>query len=70
MLPNRKQFVARFVICASRTAKHEEAVSRLKHRRRELFFEAGAEDEAEFRHRAVQHARADVLLKDKNTLKR
>jgi len=51
-----------------RCTKHEEAVSRLKHRRRELFLEAGAEDETEFRHRAVQHARADVLLRDRNTL--
>lgn len=51
-----------------RCAKHEEAVSRLKHRRRELFFEAGTEHETEFRHRAVQHARADVLIRDRNTL--
>ena len=51
-----------------RYAKHEEAVSRLKHRRRELFFEVGAEDETEFRHRALQRARADVLLRDRNAL--
>jgi uncharacterized protein YhaN len=42
-------------------AKHEEAVSRLKHRRRELFFEAGVKDEQEFRQRALQFARAEVL---------
>ena len=51
-----------------RQAKHEEAVSRLKHRRRGLFFEVGAEDEAEFRHRALQHARAEVLCRDQDAL--
>ncbi len=33
--------------------KHEEAVSRLRHRRRELFLEAGVKDEQEFRQRAL-----------------
>jgi uncharacterized protein YhaN len=51
-----------------RHAKHEEAASRLKHRRRALFFEAGAEDETEFRRRALQRARAEVLLRDRKTL--
>ena len=51
-----------------RRAKHEEAAARLKHRRRELFFQAGAEDETDFRRRAAQHARADVLLRDRNAL--
>ncbi len=51
-----------------RRAKHEEAAARFKHRRRELFFQAGAEDETEFRRRAEQHTRADALLKDRNAL--
>ena len=40
-------------------AKHEEAISRLKHRRRELFLEAGVKDEQEFRQRALECARAE-----------
>jgi uncharacterized protein YhaN len=51
-----------------RRAKHEEAVSLFKHRRRELFFQAGAEDETEFRRRALQHARAQTLLQERNAL--
>ncbi|MGD0517044.1 MAG: AAA family ATPase [Thermoguttaceae bacterium] len=51
-----------------RRAKHEEAVSLFKHRRRELFFQAGAEDETDFRRRALQHARAETLLRERNTL--
>jgi uncharacterized protein YhaN len=49
-------------------AKSEEAISRLKHRRRELFFEVGTQDEAEFRHRVLQHARAEVLRRDRDAL--
>ena len=51
-----------------RRAKHEEAAARFKHRRRELFFQAGAEDETEFRRRAAQHARADALLRDRKAI--
>ncbi len=51
-----------------RRAKHEEAAARLKHRRRELFFQAGAEDEIEFRRRALEHARASDLLRQRNIL--
>lgn len=42
-------------------AKHEEAIVGLKHRRRELFLEAGVKDEPDFRQQALEHARADVL---------
>jgi uncharacterized protein YhaN len=49
-------------------SKHEEAVSRLKHRRRELFFEAGVKDEQEFRQRALQAARAEVLAGERNAI--
>ncbi len=49
-------------------AKHEEAAARIKHRRRELFFQAGAEDETEFRRRALQHTRANALLRERNIL--
>jgi uncharacterized protein YhaN len=51
-------------------AKHEEAVSRLKHRRRELFFEAGVKDEQEFRQRALQFARAEVLGREREAIDR
>jgi uncharacterized protein YhaN len=51
-----------------RRAKHEEAAARHKHRRRELFFQAGTEDEADFRRRALEHARAGDLIKRRNVL--
>ncbi len=51
-------------------AKHEEAVSRLKHRRRELFFEAGVKDEQEFRQRALQAAQAEVLGRERDAIDR
>jgi len=51
-------------------AKHEEAVSRLKHRRRELLRESDAKDEQELRHRAVQAARAEVLRQERDALSR
>ena len=51
-------------------AKRAEAVGRLKHRRRELLIEAGAEDEREFRDRAVRFARAEVLRRDREALTR
>ncbi|MGW8255981.1 MAG: ATP-binding protein [Thermoguttaceae bacterium] len=50
-------------------AKHGEAVSRLKHLRRELFFETGARDEPEFRRRVLHHARAELLRNDYDSLK-
>jgi uncharacterized protein YhaN len=51
-------------------AKHEEAVSALKHRRRELFLDAGVKDEQEFRQRALQCARAEVLHRDRDAIAR
>jgi uncharacterized protein YhaN len=51
-----------------RTLKHAEAVSRIKHRRRKLFFEAGVREEEEFRQRAVQHGRAEVLRRQREQL--
>jgi uncharacterized protein YhaN len=51
-------------------ARHKEAISRLKHRRRALLFEAGAEDEQDFRQRALNAARAEVLLGEHATLDR
>lgn len=53
-----------------RQAKHEEAVSRLRQRRRRLLREADAKDEQDFRHRAVQVARADVLRGERDALAR
>ncbi len=51
-------------------ARHEEAVGRLNHRRRSLFFEAGAEDEDSFRQKAVQSARGEELRRERETLDR
>jgi uncharacterized protein YhaN len=42
-------------------ARHEEAIGRLKHRRRALFLEAGVGSEQEFRQRALQAGRAEAL---------
>ena len=49
-------------------AKHEDALSRLKHRRRALFFEAGVKDEQEFRQRALEFARAEVLRREREAI--
>jgi uncharacterized protein YhaN len=65
---NRKIILQRIRRLRTRRAKHEEAVSLIKHRRRELFFRAGAENEAEFRRLALQRAQADDLFKEQNTL--
>ncbi|MBN2578422.1 MAG: hypothetical protein JXB10_05475, partial [Pirellulales bacterium] len=51
-----------------RTLKHAEALSRIKHRRRKLFFEAGVREEEEFRGRAVQYGRAEVLRRQRAEL--
>jgi uncharacterized protein YhaN len=51
-------------------AKHEEAIATLKHRRRELFLEVGVKEEQEFRQRALQCARADVLRRDREAVAR
>jgi uncharacterized protein YhaN len=49
-------------------SKHEEAVSCLRHRRRELFIEAGVKDEQEFRQKALESARAEVLCRDREAI--
>ena len=51
-------------------ARHEEAIGRLNHRRRSLFFEAGAEDEEAFRQKAVQAVRAETLRSERESLDR
>jgi uncharacterized protein YhaN len=51
-------------------ARHEEAIGRLNHRRRNLFFEAGAEDEDSFRQKALQSARGEALRSDRDSLAR
>ncbi|MCC6124341.1 MAG: AAA family ATPase [Pirellulales bacterium] len=51
-------------------ARHEEAIGRLNHRRRRLFFEAGAEDEDSFREKALQSARGESLRRERETLRR
>ena len=50
--------------------KREEAVSRLNHLRRELFFESGVRDEQEFRQRALQCAQAEALQRDREAVAR
>ena len=57
---------ARHILAAQ--SKHEEAISRLKHRCRELFFEAGVADEQQFRRQALESARADVLRRQREAL--
>ncbi len=49
-------------------SKHEEAIARWKHRRRKLFLEAGTNDEQEFRRRALECARADVLRREREAV--
>jgi uncharacterized protein YhaN len=49
-------------------SKHQDTLSRLKHRRRELFFEAGVKDEQEFRRRALDLARAEVLRREREVI--
>jgi uncharacterized protein YhaN len=51
-----------------RRSRHEEAISRLQHRRRSLLLESGAKDEQELRRRAVQAASAEMLRKDRAAL--
>jgi len=51
-------------------AKREAAVESLKHRRRLLFLEAGVQDEGEFRRRALDAARAEMLRGQRDALSR
>ena len=53
-----------------RRARLDEAAGRLRRRRRQLFRDAGAEDEREFRRRAVELARVEVLRRDRDALDR
>jgi len=67
----RRETIRREARQARRTcAKHEEAVSRLKHRRRKLLRESDARDGQELRQRAVQAARAEVLRQQRDALSR
>ena len=50
--------------------RYEESIGRLNHRRRELFIEAGVKDEQEYRRRALEQARGDVLRGQRETLTR
>ena len=52
--------------CRRDRAKLEEAIGRLRLRRRQLLREAGARDQAEFRRRAVEAARAASLQHDRD----
>ena len=67
-MDKRETIRARIRRLRLRRTKHEEAAARHKHRRRELFFQAGAEDETQFRRRACEHARANDLLRKRNAL--
>jgi uncharacterized protein YhaN len=49
-------------------AKHEAAVRLWKSRRRKLLARLGTDSEQEFRQRAVEHARAEVLRRDRQAL--
>jgi uncharacterized protein YhaN len=48
--------------------KHEESISRLKHRRRALFLETGVKDEQEFRQRVLEAARTETLRAERDKL--
>ncbi len=50
--------------------KHEEAIGRQKHRHRQLFIEVGVKDEQEFRQRALECARTDVLRREREAIAR
>jgi uncharacterized protein YhaN len=50
--------------------KREEAIARQKHRRRELYLEVGVDNEQEFRQRAMECARTDVLRRQRDELAR
>ena len=50
--------------------KHETAIGRMKHRRRGLLREVGAEDEPQFRQRALDWARVQTLRGKRETLQR
>ncbi len=49
-------------------AKHEEAIGRQKHRRRQLFIEAGVKDEQELRQRVLESARGEVLRRQREAI--
>jgi len=49
-------------------AKHHKAARRIKQRRHELLYESGARNEREFRARALQVARAEVLQRERDSL--
>ena len=67
-LARRRELVGQARHLRRQRAKHEEAVSRLKHRRRELLRDANAADEQQFRQRAVQAARGEVLRQEREAL--
>ncbi|MFZ1933532.1 MAG: AAA family ATPase [Thermoguttaceae bacterium] len=50
--------------------KREEAIGRQKHRRRQLFIEVGVNNEQEFRQRALESARSDVLRRQREAIAR
>ena len=64
-LPRRDEIRRQARRIRAAQAKHEEAISRLKHRCRELFFQAGVDNEQEFRRQALESARADVLRRQR-----
>ncbi len=51
-------------------SKHEEAVAKFNHLRREVLHESGAEDEQQLRQRAVEAARAEVLRRERDAISR
>ena len=51
-------------------AKCQAAIRRLKRRRRDILLQVGAEDEHEFRRRAAEIARAEVLRRERDSLGR
>ena len=64
----RRQLKQRLRKVRHNRAKHEEALGRLKSRRRELLRECDVEDEQTLRHRAAQFAKTEVLRRQRETL--
>jgi len=50
--------------------RNARSISSLKHHRRQLLFEAGVKDEQEFRQRALECARAEMLGRERDSISR
>jgi uncharacterized protein YhaN len=70
MMARRAELRSQLRQIVRQQARHKEATSRLKHRRRALLLETGADSEHDFRQRALNAARAAALRTERATLDR